>query len=148
MTLWLLLLLAAGTFAAAAFIGETVVGLHGRDTDVSLREIPDRVHDVGPMSISGRRTVPASKNAKKATAKKATAKKASTAARKAPGAVRAKRGDLIILDSLHVGSPPREGEVIKVIHGEVSVSYQVKWADGRQTLIQPAAGTATVIRRG
>jgi hypothetical protein len=77
--------------------------------------------------------------AKKATAKKATAKKAT--AKKA-----AKPGDLIVIDSPQVGSPPREGEVLEVIQGEVSVSYWVRWADGHQTLIGPASGSARIIR--
>jgi hypothetical protein len=62
------------------------------------------------------------------------------------GAMQARRGDLIVIDSPQVGSPPREGEVLKVIHGEMSVSYRVKWADGHETLFSPAAGTATIVR--
>ena len=75
------------------------------------------------------------------TAKKATAKKAGST-RTEP----ARRGDLIIVDSPQVGSPPREGEVLQVIHGEVSVSYRVRWADGHQTLITPMLGTARIVR--
>ena len=85
--------------------------------------------------------------AKKATAKKATAKKA-TARTKMPSAapVRARRGDLIVIPSPRVGSPAREGEVLRVIHGEVSVSYEVRWADGRETLLSPGAGNVTIVR--
>jgi Domain of unknown function (DUF1918) len=36
--------------------------------------------------------------------------------------------------------PPRQGEVLEVIHGEVSVSYRVRWADGHETLIAPKSG--------
>jgi Domain of unknown function (DUF1918) len=101
--------------------------------------------------------------AKKATAKKATAKKATprgssqvgaqfkmTPARRAAGRTRvpvsrvstpAEPGDLLVIDSTQVGSPPREGEVLEVIQGEVSVSYRVLWADGHQTLIAPKGGT-------
>ena len=57
-----------------------------------------------------------------------------------------RRGDLIVIDSPQVGSPPREGEVLKVIHGEVGVSYRVKWADGHETLIAPTAGSVTIVR--
>jgi len=60
--------------------------------------------------------------------------------------VQARRGDLIVIDSPQVGSPPREGEVLKIIHGEVSVSYRVKWADGHETLIAPSAGSVTIVR--
>jgi hypothetical protein len=99
--------------------------------------------------------------AKKATAKKATAKKATARASSQPERAPARRvatpsrrgstapgrsGDLIVIDSPQVGSPPREGEVLEVIHGEVSVSYRVRWADGRQTLIAPKSGTARIVR--
>ena len=73
--------------------------------------------------------------------------RAATPVRRAStGAMQARRGDLIVIDSPQVGSPPREGEVLRVIHGEVSVSYRVKWADGHETLISPAAGTVTIVR--
>ena len=101
--------------------------------------------------------------ARKATAKKATAKKAKARASSQPERAPARRattpsrrataltapgrsGDLIVIDSPQVGSPPREGEVLEVIHGEVSVSYRVRWADGHQTLIAPKSGTARIVR--
>jgi hypothetical protein len=59
----------------------------------------------------------------------------------------ARRGDIIVIDSAQVGSPRREGEVLRVIHGEVSVSYQVRWGDGHETLISPGAGTAHIVRK-
>ena len=43
------------------------------------------------------------------------------------------------------GSPPREGEILEVIQGAVSVSYRVQWADGRQTLIAPSLGVARIV---
>ena len=58
----------------------------------------------------------------------------------------ARQGDFIVLDSAHVGTPPREGRVLKVIRGDVSVSYQVRWADGHETFITPVAGTVTIVR--
>jgi hypothetical protein len=79
---------------------------------------------------------------KKTTAKKTAAKKASTQI----GAAKARRGDLIVIDSPAVGSPPREGEVLSITRGEMSVSYRVKWADGHETLISPAAGSVTILR--
>jgi hypothetical protein len=60
----------------------------------------------------------------------------------APG----RSGDLIVIDLLQVGSPPREGEVLEVIRGEVSVNYRVRWADGHQTLIAPKNGSARIVR--
>ena len=85
------------------------------------------------------KTVTAKKvTVKKATAKKATAKKATN---------RARRGDLIVIDSIHVGSPAREGEILKVIVGQLSVSYQVRWGDGHESFITPVAGTAHILRK-
>ena len=84
--------------------------------------------------------------AKKATAKKATAKKATAKKATAKKATEARRGDVIVVDSVQVGSPSREGEVLSVIHGSVTVSYRVKWTDGHESLIMPSAGTLTVVR--
>jgi hypothetical protein len=36
--------------------------------------------------------------------------------------------------------------VLGVIHGELSISYRVKWSDGHESLISPTAGTATIVR--
>ena len=60
----------------------------------------------------------------------------------APG----RSGDLIVIDSPQVGSPPREGVVLEVIRGEVRVSYRLRWADGHQTLIAPKSGSARIVR--
>ena len=88
--------------------------------------------------------------AKKTTARKPTVKRApmkkATTSRVSTPTMPARRGDMIVLDSAQVGSMPREGEVLEVIQGEVSVSYRVKWADGRQTLIAPGSGIARIVR--
>jgi Domain of unknown function (DUF1918) len=101
--------------------------------------------------------------AKKAPAKKATAKnvKVAKAATEAPGkasghsstpsreasssAMRARPGDLIVLDSPHVGSPAREGEILSVRVGEFSVRYEVRWGDGSETIISPGPGAARIV---
>ena len=57
----------------------------------------------------------------------------------------ARKGDLIVIDSSKVGSPPREGEVLEVIQGAISVSYRVQWPDGHQSLIAPGLGSARVV---
>lgn len=61
-----------------------------------------------------------------------------------PKRTTAKRGDVILIDSVHVGSPPREGEVLKIVHGEVSVSYWVRWADGHESFITPNRGSVQI----
>jgi hypothetical protein len=101
--------------------------------------------------------VPASKTtAKKTKAKKPPASKSTAKTSSAKGArskkpatrasERARPGDLIIIDSAQVGSPPREGEILKVTEGAFSVSYQVRWGDGRETTISPGGGTARIVR--
>ena len=89
--------------------------------------------------------MPAKKTTAKATAKKPTVKK-TTKSRESRPTGPARPGDFIVIDSPQVGSMPREGEVLEVIQGEVSVSYRVKWADGRQTLIAPGSGIARIVR--
>lgn len=84
---------------------------------------------------------------KKVSARKVTAKRAVTrgSQRGTTRAMTARPGDHIVIDSASVGSLPREGEVLQVIQGEVSVSYQVRWADGHQTLITPTLGVAHIV---
>ena len=79
--------------------------------------------------------------AKKTTAKKPAAKKTTSPSAPAP----ARKGDLIVIDSSKVGSPAREGEVLEVIQGQISVSYRVQWPDGHQSLIAPGLGSARVV---
>jgi hypothetical protein len=57
----------------------------------------------------------------------------------------AEPGDLIVIDSAQVGSPARQGEILEVMQGEVTVSYWVKWTDGHQSLIGPTSGTARIV---
>ena len=91
---------------------------------------------------------------KKAAAKKATRKAPARASgrsatpvrRTSASAVPARPGDHIVIDSPQVGSPAREGEILKVIHGELSVSYWVMWGDGHETLLSPIGGTARIVR--
>jgi uncharacterized protein DUF1918 len=79
--------------------------------------------------------------AKKTAGKKPAAKKTTSSSAPAP----ARKGDLIVIDSSKVGSPPREGEVLEVIQGQISVSYRVQWPDGHQSLIAPGLGSARVV---
>ena len=79
--------------------------------------------------------------AKKGAAKKPAAKKAMAPGTPTPP----RKGDLIVIDSSKVGSPAREGEVLEVIQGAVSVSYRVRWPDGHQSLIAPGLGSARVV---
>jgi len=78
---------------------------------------------------------------KKTAGKKPAAKKAMAPGTPTP----ARKGDLIVIDSSKVGSPAREGEVLEVIQGAISVSYRVQWPDGHQSLIAPGLGSARVV---
>jgi hypothetical protein len=82
------------------------------------------------------------KKAKKTSTRKSAARK--PAAAKATSSS-AKAGDLIVIESEKVGSPAREGEVLEVVQGQVSVSYLVRWTDGRQSLIAPGAGNTRIV---
>jgi hypothetical protein len=57
-------------------------------------------------------------------------------------------GDRIVVESEHVGTPPREGEILEVVKGGVTVRYRVRWDDGHESLYAPAAGGARFIPKG
>ncbi|MGH9197527.1 MAG: DUF1918 domain-containing protein, partial [Acidimicrobiia bacterium] len=77
--------------------------------------------------------------------RKASGRSAAPFGRPSSGEI-ARPGDIIVIDSTQVGSPAREGEVLKVTVGEFSVRYQVRWGDGRETIISPSGGNARIIR--
>jgi hypothetical protein len=54
-------------------------------------------------------------------------------------------GDRIVVESEHVGTPPREGEIVEIVEGGVSTHYRVRWDDGHESLFAPAAGGARII---
>ena len=56
-----------------------------------------------------------------------------------------KVGDRISIVSGKVGIPAREGEILEVIPSASSAHYRVRWADGRETDIRPAGGSARII---
>lgn len=98
--------------------------------------------------MSAKKTTGRKTPVKKALATKRATRKTVPSGSSPPGATRtmaARPGDHIVVDSPHVGSLPREGEVLQVIQGEVSVSYRVRWADGHQSLIAPMLGVAHIV---
>lgn len=56
----------------------------------------------------------------------------------------ARKGDLIVVNARRVGGPAREGEIIKVIEGDLRVQYRVRWNDGHESLFAPGAGAARI----
>ena len=55
-----------------------------------------------------------------------------------------KVGDRILVESESVGTPIREGEVLEVIEGSVSVRYRVRWTDGHESVFTPSVGSAKI----
>jgi Domain of unknown function (DUF1918) len=86
---------------------------------------------------------PAAKKEAAAKSTKKPAAKRSTPKQKQPA--QAKRGDVIVIESEKVGSPPREGEVLEILQGQVSVSYRVRWQDGHESVIAPGAGNTSIV---
>jgi hypothetical protein len=57
-----------------------------------------------------------------------------------------KPGYRIAVETEHVGEPEREGEILEIIEGSTSISYRVRWRDGRETLFTPAAGAMRIVK--
>jgi hypothetical protein len=57
----------------------------------------------------------------------------------------ARIGDRIEIESETVGTPTREGEILEVLQGEVSVRYRIRWQDGHESVFAPSGGTARII---
>jgi hypothetical protein len=97
--------------------------------------------------------MPAKKKAAPAKKRAAAAKKTAPAKKKAAAkkpapmdkGTGARPGDVIVIESEKVGSPPREGEVLEILHGQVSVSYRVRWVDGHESVIAPGAGNTSIV---
>lgn len=53
-------------------------------------------------------------------------------------------GDRIVIHSLHVGEPPRDGEIIEVRGSDGGPPYLVRWSDGHESLVYPGPGTAHI----
>jgi len=57
----------------------------------------------------------------------------------------ARRGDRISVESERVGKPPREGEIVQIHETAAGTSYLVRWDDGHESSIHPAAGSARIL---
>ncbi len=57
----------------------------------------------------------------------------------------AKTGDHVAVETERVGQPEREGEVLEVMAGAAGTSYRVRWSDGHESIIRPAAGAIHVV---
>jgi hypothetical protein len=57
----------------------------------------------------------------------------------------AKVGDRIVVESEKMDVPPREGEILEIIAHETRAEFRVRWIDGHESSIRPAAGGYRVI---
>ncbi|MCI0637112.1 MAG: DUF1918 domain-containing protein [Actinobacteria bacterium] len=56
-----------------------------------------------------------------------------------------KVGDRIQILGQNVGTPSREGEILEVVQGAVSVRYRVRWQDGHESVMSPSGGSALIL---
>ena len=52
-------------------------------------------------------------------------------------------GDRIVVESERIARPPRTGVIERILHRDPG-RYSVRWDDGRETIISPAAGAAWI----
>lgn len=58
-----------------------------------------------------------------------------------------KPGDRIAVETERLGQPEREGEVLEIKQDGLHVTYHVRWDDGHESLLTPAAGSVRVVSR-
>ncbi|HEX5591379.1 MAG TPA: DUF1918 domain-containing protein [Candidatus Limnocylindrales bacterium] len=56
-----------------------------------------------------------------------------------------KVGDRIAVESERVGQAEREGEILEVIEASYGTRYRVRWDDGHESTVRPAAGSARIV---
>lgn len=56
-----------------------------------------------------------------------------------------KAGDRISVPGGRGTRAAREGEILEVIESATGAHYRVRWADGHESDIRPAGGSATII---
>jgi hypothetical protein len=57
----------------------------------------------------------------------------------------ARVGDRIIVESQKVGQQAREGEILEVFESTSALHVLVRWDDGHESDIRPAAGSARIV---
>jgi hypothetical protein len=53
-------------------------------------------------------------------------------------------GDELVVESLTLGIPPREGEILEVLDSGEHTHYRVRWDDGHESVFFPASTTHAV----
>lgn len=51
-------------------------------------------------------------------------------------------GNRIIVESQAVGRAARQGEILEIIEASYGTRYRVRWDDGKESTLRPAAGSA------
>jgi hypothetical protein len=54
-------------------------------------------------------------------------------------------GDRIVVESERVGQKAREGVILEVMDTPSGPNYRVRWEDGHESEMRPAAGSARII---
>ncbi len=58
-----------------------------------------------------------------------------------------KPGDRIAIETERLGQPEREGEVLEIKQDGMHVTYRIRWDDGHESLLTPAAGSVHVVSK-
>jgi hypothetical protein len=58
-----------------------------------------------------------------------------------------KVGDRLVLESERVGRASREGEILEAGPVGETVRYRVRWSDGHESTLTPAAGSTRIIAK-
>ncbi len=56
-----------------------------------------------------------------------------------------KVGDRILVETERAGQRDRSGEIVEVLEASTGIRYRVRWDDGHESVIQPAAGSARIV---
>lgn len=51
--------------------------------------------------------------------------------------MKARIGDRLVLEGIHVGDDRRIGTIIEIQHSDGSPPYRVRWPDGHESFISP-----------
>lgn len=53
-------------------------------------------------------------------------------------------GDEIVVDQMHLGQPPRKGEILDVLGEGDTEHYSVRWDDGHVSMFYPATSSRAI----
>lgn len=57
----------------------------------------------------------------------------------------ARIGDRIAIESERVGQAERQGTILEIVEASYGTRFRVRWDDGRESTIRPAAGSARIV---